>query len=109
MNENDLIEVHTNTSQNKKEDNGSIVYYSDRFFFDGVGDEPGIFSASIMRVDQWCKDKELNVRVGFVGDGLSLCFFLNSDRDKTEVLKTVSKITEGFQNLLSALKREVNE
>lgn len=91
-----------------KRGRGKTVFYSDQFFIGDVTD-PGMFVAGITKENDPYQPKELDIEFGYIQNGISLHFDLDNEDDRAEALKTISKITEGFQNLLSALKRECDE
>ena len=87
---------------------GKTVFYSDQFFIGDVTD-PGMFVVGITKENVSYQSKELDIEFGYIQNGISLNFNLDSENDRAEALKTVGKLAEGFQNLLRALKKECNE
>jgi len=89
---------------NKDNLQGKIIYYHDRFFAGDMMD-PMAFSTSIFKSNDF-NELELSLNMSFVGgDGLGATFNLDDEDQRTEALQIVSKLSEGFGNLLSALKK----
>jgi hypothetical protein len=103
----DTFKFYDTSKTTQDESHGKVVYYHDRFFVGDITDHL-IFSACITKSNSF-DEKEMNLDIGVIGDGLSLNFNLADENQKREALQIVSKIAEGLNNLLSALKKECKD
>lgn len=97
------------TDKREKKTRGKTIYYSDQFIVGEVSD-PGIFAAAISKNNgSFMQHRDLDVNIGHVGEGLRFSFDLDDEDERAQAIRLVSRLTEGFQNLLSALKRECQD
>ena len=103
-----MDKITSTYEMNRIKESGNFVYYLDRFFAGDIAN-PFVFSVSIIKTKGF-GEKEVNIDIGDIGgNGFKITLNLDDEEQRKEVLQIVSKLSEGFDNLLSALKKECRD